>query len=237
MRPFAAFDIDGTLIRWQLYHAVTDVLARQGHIEPKVYETLRQARMSWKKRTGGTSFKDYEEQLVAAYEQVLKELKVAQIDEAVDDVFEEYKEQVYTYTRDLIADLKKQGYVLFAISGSQAEIVAKVAEHYGFDDFVGTVYKHDGQKFTGQKEVGSLQKDKTLHRLVRKHGLSFEHSFAIGDSKSDIAMLELVENPIAFNPERELFEYAKSEGWKIVIERKNMVYELGAEKNGRYFLA
>ena len=35
-RPFAVFDIDGTLIRWQLYHSIADTLARLGHIEPKL---------------------------------------------------------------------------------------------------------------------------------------------------------------------------------------------------------
>lgn len=237
MRPFAVFDIDGTLIRWQLYHAITDALARRGNIEPKIYEALRKARLEWKKRTGETSFKNYEEQLVAAYEKILEDISVGQIAKAAEEVFDEYKDQVYTYTRDLVKGLKEQGYMLFAISGSQIEIVAKVAGHYGFDDFVGTVYKHDGQKFTGAKEVGSFHKDKTLRRLVEKHGLDFDKSFAIGDSKSDIAMLELVENPIAFNPEKELFEYAKAKGWKVVIERKNVIYELHPGDNGQYLLA
>jgi phosphoserine phosphatase len=45
----------------------------------------------------------------------------------------------------------------------------------------------------------------------------------------------LVENPIAFNPEKKLFDYAQGKNWKIVLERKNMVYEL-ENKNGQYEL-
>src|SRR4051812_39180454 len=125
-RKFAVFDIDGTLIRWQLYHAIADELARGGQIEPKSYQQMRDARRDWKRRQGGT-FKDYELQVIKTYESVLMKLSPEQFELAIQTVFDEYKDQVYTYTRDLIAKLKKKHYLLFAISGSQTEIVAKIA--------------------------------------------------------------------------------------------------------------
>src|SRR5579862_3137181 len=139
-RPFAVFDIDGTLIRWQLYHALTDELASRGHIQPESYQAMRDARLEWKKRAN-SSFRDYEIEVIKVYEAVLKTLDFKQFDEAVEAVFDEYKDQVYTYTRDLIAKLKAKNYLLFAISGSQTEVVAKVADYYGFDDYVGTEYR------------------------------------------------------------------------------------------------
>lgn len=236
MRKFAVFDIDGTLIRWQLYHATTDSLARLGHMDDELHKRIKDARMTWKNRRSGGSFADYEKEVIAIYEEVLNSLTKKQSDEAIESVFQEYKDQVYTYTRDLLAQLKKQDYLLFAISGSQTEIVAKIAKHYGFDDYVGTVYEHVSGRFTGAKTIGSARKDETLKSLVKKHRAQFEGSIAVGDSKSDIVMLELVEKPIAFNPERELFRHAKNLGWKIVVERKNVVYELEGE-NGKYSLA
>src|SRR5882724_7901118 len=163
-RPFAVFDIDGTLIRWQLYHAIADTLARQGYIKPEVYQTMKDARMAWKRRSG-SSFRDYELQVIEVYEAILKTLSIEQFESAANAVFEEYKDQVYTYTRDLIAKLKKDNYVLFAVSGSQTEIVAKIADYYGFDDYVGTVYERGGRGFSGQKIIGSHDKDKTLKEL------------------------------------------------------------------------
>lgn len=233
-RKFAVFDIDGTLIRWQLYHAITDALAQRGHIDPKTYQTMRDARMAWKRRAGG-SFKDYERQVIGIYDAVIGTLSFGQLDEAIDAVFSEYKDQVYTYTRDLIADFKKKGYLLFAVSGSQTEILAKIAYYYGFDDYIGSVYARQGTSFTGEKFIGSREKDKSLKKLVSKHGAIWADSMAVGDSHSDISMLELVEQAIAFNPERELFEHAKSHSWKIVLERKNMVYQL-EKKGGGYEL-
>lgn len=234
-RRFAVFDIDGTLIRWQLYHAIADALAKNGQISAFKYKKIRESRMEWKKRTGETSFKKYENQVVIAYERALENLSFDQFKLAVDEVFDEYKEQVYTYTRDLIRQLKTSGYTLLAISGSQIEIVALVADYYGFDDYVGTIYEFSGQRFTGNKKIAAFDKAKTLRSLVEKNGLNYEMSIGVGDSYSDAAMMELVEKPIAFNPERRLFELAKKKGWKIVIERKNMVYELEVI-NGKYQL-
>lgn len=234
-KPFAAFDLDGTLIRWQLYHALADQLAKDGHISPLDYKTMKDARMAWKRRTEA-SFRDYELLVIQTYEQVLKKLGFAELESAVDAVFSEYKDQVYNYSRDLLHELKKKGYVVFAISGSQDEIVSKIAGYYGFDDFIGTTYERSATGFTGEKTVAAHFKDKALRSLAEKHGLDYDGSIAIGDSKSDIVMMELVETPIAFNPELSLFEHATKKGWKIVIERKNMVYELES-KHGQYQLA
>lgn len=235
-RPFAVFDIDGTLIRWQLYHAVADQLAQQGHLDSAAYEGILEARRLWKQRTSDESFKTYEHSLVKAYTGLLSQLTVSQFDKAAEAVFAEYKDQVYTYTRDLIKTLKAKNYLLFAISNSQQEIVAKVAAYYGFDDYVGTVYKKKNGRFVGTKNMQTTSKHLTLNKLISKHGATLMGSFAVGDSESDISMLEMAEQPIAFNPTKKLLETAKTHSWKVVIERKNVVYEL-EPGNGRYLLA
>ena len=43
-RPFAVFDIDGTLIRWQLYHALADEMVRRSMIDPEQFEAVRESR-------------------------------------------------------------------------------------------------------------------------------------------------------------------------------------------------
>lgn len=235
-RPFAVFDIDGTLIRWQLYHAISDAFVKLDYVKPATYQIVKDARMEWKRRSGKTNFRDYELVLIEAYEQALKSLSRQQFLAAAEAVFDEYKDQVYTYPRKLIKDLKKRDYLLFAISGSQVEIVEKIAGYYGFDDWSGTVYDYRRGRFTGQKTVGSADKAATVKQLASKHSVTFKESLAIGDSHSDIAMLEIVETPVAFNPEKRLFERAQSQGWRVVLERKNMVFELES-KNGRYQLA
>ena len=234
-RPFAVFDIDGTLIRWQLYHAIADELVKLGHISPNDFAAIKEARMVWKRREHSESFREYEEKLVGLYSRALVNLSFYVFTKAAGAVFDEYKDQAYTYTRDLIKELKAKGYLLFAISGSQTEIVEKIASHYGFDDFVGTVFAHEGDKFTGQITAPLGKKHEVLQNMINKHNAESKGSVGVGDSTGDISMLELVEKPVAFNPEQKLFNHAKKMGWTIILERKNMVYEL-EEKNGRYYL-
>lgn len=229
-RPFAVFDIDGTLIRWQLYHAVADNLVKLGFIAPVKFQAIRGARMAWKRREGSESFKHYEMELVKLYENILAEINVEQFEQAAQAVFDEYKDQVYTYTRNMVKDLKRSGYLLFAISGSQTQIIAKMAGYYGFDDFVAREDKYKGSRFTGESTTPIFSKDAVLKELVSRHEASFTKSVGFGDSFSDIKMLELVEMPVAFNPERRLFEHAQKMGWKVVVERKNIAYVL--EKTG-----
>lgn len=231
------FDIDGTLIRWQLYHVMVDKLASEGLLGPDAKQQLRQARMKWKRREHPDTFAEYEQELIKVYERGIHSLNTVDFDEMVDTVIEEYKDQVHTYTRDLIQQLKGEGYLILAISGSHQELVKRIAEHYGFDDCVGSTYQRDKTGFTGEKFVASLDKKTVLDELIAKHDLTVAGSYAVGDSHSDVVMLDAVEHPIAFNPDRRLYATAQKNGWKIVVERKNMIYELTAQPDGSYKLS
>lgn len=236
MKKFAVFDIDGTLVRWQLYHAVVDQLGKQGQLDKAAHQQLRQARMRWKRRESPEAFKAYEHDLIKTFEAALPQLQPKAFDQAVQAVINEYADQVYTYSRDLIQDLKGQGYFLLAISGSHQELVQHIAQHFSFDDSLGSVYERDGGRFSGKSSIPSLNKQAALEQLVSKHQLGYQGSWAIGDSQSDAAMLQMVDHPIAFNPEKALFETAQKQGWPIVVERKNVVYKLEPQ-SGRYLLA
>src|SRR5581483_8875672 len=100
-RKFAVFDIDGTLIRWQLYHALADNLVKLGFIAPVKFQAIKDARMIWKRRESRESFKEYESELVKRYEEALTDITTDQLEIAAQAVFEEYKDQVYIYTRGL----------------------------------------------------------------------------------------------------------------------------------------
>lgn len=235
-RPFAVFDIDGTLIRWQLFHAITDKLAKENLLDARIYDDLKAARLDWKRRSSPEAFKAYEKHVVAAYEEGILNLTYTNFEKAATEVFEEYKDQVYKYTRELIARLKQQGYLLFAISGSQTEVVAMIADYYGFDDFIGSNYEHVNNRFTGNSTIHPGRKHVILREMVERHAATYQGSIAVGDSEGDISMLEAVEQPIAFNPTEKLFAVAREQKWKIVIERKNVAYEL-EDRNGQYVLA
>ncbi|MEK7208426.1 MAG: hypothetical protein AAB699_02660 [Patescibacteria group bacterium] len=71
-----------------------------------------------------------------------------------------------------------------------------------------------------------MNKAATLRRAVLKEGLTLAGSIGVGDTESDIPFLELVEQPICFNPNAKLYAHAKRRKWEVVVERKDMVYQI-----------
>jgi phosphoserine phosphatase len=169
-RPYAVFDIDGTLIRWQLYHALADKLVKLGAIGTKPYERVLEARLNWKSRSSTNSFTDYEAAMIKLVNKSLPGMEYDLFARACSDVFSRYQNQVYTFTRDLITSLRQQNYLIFAISGSPDELVGMVANYYDFDDFAGSIY---GVKDGRLKEFGRIA---NLLPLQKEVALRLTHS-------------------------------------------------------------
>ena len=233
-RKFAAFDIDGTLVRWQLFHAIVNRLAKQRSVTIDEHDTMVHYFDEWKQRRD--SFHTYEKAMLTTWYALMKHISHRDLTAATNHVFEQHKDAVYRYTKELAASLKKQGYFLIAISGSHQEAVDKIADYYNFDYAIGSVYSttKDG-KFTGSEITPVINKGNVLKNIVKECDLSWDDSYAVGDTASDSKMMQLVARPIAFNPNQDLFDIAKAKSWKIVVERKNMIYTL-EPKNGEYTL-
>jgi len=56
--------------------------------------------------------------------------------------------------------------------------------------------------------------------------LALDNSYGVGDTESDASFLKMVENPIAFNPNQNLKEIAEKNNWKIVVEKKDVIYDI-----------
>lgn len=236
INKFAVFDIDGTIFRSGLYREVVYELLASNHIPSHIVDDFKDLEVDWKKRQSESSFNDYEQAMAHAVDKVLPNIKIKDFEQAAQNVFNRLGDYVYVYTRSLVADLKNQNYTLIAISGSQEELVKPFADKYGFDIWVGQHYERGEKFFTGEIIKTHKDKDLILRQIIDKHNLSYKDSYAIGDTKGDITMLSIVENPIAFNPDKKLFLAAKEKGWKIVVERKNMIYELQPHEQS-YILA
>jgi HAD superfamily hydrolase (TIGR01490 family) len=233
-KKFAAFDIDGTIFRSGLYREVVYELAKRGKIPDNFLTMLEPLENEWRARRHEGAFRQYEHTLALSFDKEVKTLKVSDFEDACQAVIEKHGDKCYRYTRDLVSSLKQSGYYLIAISGSQEELVQPFAEKYGFDAWVGQKYERNGAYFTGNITKTHEGKDKILQKIVDEESLTLAGSIAVGDSGGDTEMLAMVENPIAFNPDAFLFETARQNGWKIVVERKNVIYEL--ESNGNSFV-
>lgn len=233
-RKLAVFDLDGTLYRWQLYHEVVFALKDKGVFHPELAHKLDEAFASWNNRQA--SFATYEQQVVDTLIGSLTDISPQMFDEVAREVSERSGRKTYRYTLALIECLKAEGYFLLAVSGSQQEVAELFARKFGFDDCIGSLYEREGNRFTGKLlRFVPGNKAALIREYADTHHFTLQDSVAVGDSDGDISMLELVEHPIAFNPNDRLLDVAEQHGWQVVIERKNVALTL-EPRDGHYTL-
>ncbi|MEK7608261.1 MAG: HAD-IB family hydrolase [Patescibacteria group bacterium] len=230
-RKVAIFDIDGTIFRSSLLIEVTEALIDQGIFPDVVRMVYARSHRRWLDRKG--SYDDYLREVIRAFEGHIAGIRYQDFLRVARSVIKFHRSRVYRYTRSLVRDLKKRGYFLLAISKSPKGIVDLFARNLGFDKVYGLLYETDGRKrYTGNILSFDLMSDKAkiLARAIEKENLTLRDSYGVGDSESDIAFLRLVQNPICFNPNSVLYRHAKRAKWKVVVERKDVVYELNGKK-------
>lgn len=225
-KKFAAFDIDGTLFRSGLYREVFYELYKMDVLPNDLTEQTTEKHREWRHRIHGNAFEEFEQIMVDGLDSFLPQLRIADYDNAVQRVLEKKAENVYAYTINLLKKLQSEGYFTIAISGSQQELVEPFARRYGFDTWIGQQWERGDEYFTGNVVKTHTGKDKIIDTLMKEHNLTLDDSYAVGDSNGDSGMLAIVAHPIVFNPTHELLEKALTNGWKVVVERKNTSYEL-----------
>lgn len=226
-KKVAVFDIDGTLFRSSLFLELVERLIEKGILPITMRHTYEDAYVGWLDRKG--DYESYVRSVVESFIQNIKGVSFDEVSAIAGEVIEEKKHRLYRYTRDLVQQLKSKGYYLLAISHSPFFIVEGFGYELGFDKVYGFFYETGPTgNFTGEVEDRDLilNKSAVLERAVRKAGLTLDGSIGVGDTESDIPMLERVEIPIAFNPNKALFEHAKKRGWRIIVERKDVIYEI-----------
>jgi len=226
-KKVAVFDVDGTLFRSSLLIELVEALVTQNIFPKKSRSIYERDYHRWLNREG--SYEAYIEAVVEAFMRYLKGVDYKDFERVGLEVVEANKNKMYRYTRDLVKKLKLKGYFLLAISQSPKGLLDAFCKRLGFDKVYGRFYElGPSERFTG--EVVDLHlianKGNIVRRAVSKEKLTLKGSYGIGDTEGDIPMLELVEHPICFNPNQTLYRYAKLNGWKIVVERKDMIYEI-----------
>ena len=224
--PLAVFDVDGTLFRRGLLPALTRRLVNEGIFPERVREELSQDYYAWVERRG--SYETYDELVMELFLRELKGVLVAELRRCATVEVEAHGRRLHIYTRDTARRLKEAGYQLIAISGSPQEILDLFLKPLGFDQAWGTVLGQDAAGcYTGEVlEDPFKNKQRVLKEFLEDADVSLEGSVGVGDTLSDVGFLEMVRTPIAFNPNRSFFEVARRRGWPIVVERKDVIYNL-----------
>lgn len=227
MKKVAIFDVDGTIFRSSFLIELTDALIDESVFDASVAKRYEKEKKKWFDRRG--DYESYIGAVIAAFMENLKGVSFADFDRVSKRMVALHCNRVYRYTRDLTKILRRKRYFLLAISQSPKGVLDSFCRSLGFHKVYGRFYRLGPQnRFTGEVEDLHLIANKAniVRRVVAKEKLTLKGSVGVGDTEDDIPFLELVETPICFNPNRRLYRYAKLNGWKIVVERKDVIYEL-----------
>lgn len=231
-KKVAIFDIDGTIFRSSLLIEFNKGLMRTGVIPSALVGDLHKEYFAWVERKG--SYGDYIRKVVTMHQKAIKGKEQKYVIAAADLVFLAHRDRVYRYTRDLLKKLKRT-HLLLAISGSPLEIVTPFAKYFDFDHVWGTVYEVDRKGvYTGRvlDRRSVDHKREILEAFVQEQNLSLKDSWGVGDTETDISILEVVDHPIAFNPTASFYNMAKKKKWPVIVERKNVIYQIDANRAG-----
>ena len=231
-KSVAVFDIDGTIFRSSLLFELIEALIASGVFSKQVRSHYADAWRRWQARAGsaktGFTYYEYIENVVFAYRKHIAGVRRADVWKVAERVVGFHKVRLYRFTRDLVKKLDRTHFLL-AISHSPYEVVAPFARSLGFDKVYAQVYEVDKNvRFTGRVLYEDIisHKGRVVRRAVKKEGLTLAGSVGVGDTESDIPFLKLVSRPIAFNPSKKLYDYAKKHDWEVVVERKDVIYRL-----------
>jgi HAD superfamily phosphoserine phosphatase-like hydrolase len=223
----AVFDIDGTIFRKNLSFELINELTWLKVFPKHIRKELIDFYTDWLEHKG--TYENYRKRLVELYNKNIKGCSVEDIERASRAVVSFHRDRTYVFAEELIKKLKSENYHIIAVSGSPIEIVREFNDkHLNFDEVFGSVYEVDEKKiYTGEEEfVPVTNKGQLIKQYSFENKLTLEGSYGIGDTESDASFLELVENPIAFNPNHNLKKIAEENNWKIMVEKKDVVYQI-----------
>jgi len=224
-QKFAVFDVDGTIFRSSLFIELVELMVAREIFPSAMKEAYEKEHKAWWNREG--TYNDYIDAMITSFYTHIEGVHYGDFADLSREVVERQSHRTYRYTRDLVAKLKEDGYYLIAISHSPKTILDFFCPSLGFDKVYGMMFDIDeNDELTGEvkDKYLILNKANILHRVIEKENLTMVDSVAVGDTAGDISVLEMVQNPICFNPNSELYKRAKASKWEVVVERKDVVY-------------
>ncbi len=121
--------------------------------------------------------------------------------------------------RALVENHRAQGHTLLIITATNSFITAPIAAEFGIAHLIATEPEEVQGQFTGKVAGVPSYREGKVTRLrdwltKRKEGLA--GSWFYSDSHNDLALLEVVDHPVAVNPDATLARHAQQHAWPIM---------------------
>lgn len=124
--------------------------------------------------------------------------------------------------QQLIAQHRQRGDTLMIITATNNFITAPIAEKLGISHLIATEAEIINKRYTGHVSgIPSYQQGKVerLHTWLNDHNQTLAGSYFYSDSHNDLPLLNIVDHPVAVDPDPKLLAFAKQHGWKTISLR------------------
>jgi HAD superfamily hydrolase (TIGR01490 family) len=121
--------------------------------------------------------------------------------------------------QNLVATHRSNGDTLLIITSTNTFVTAPIAKRFNIEHLLAPKPEWKDGRYTGKVQgvicfqVGKIT---CLKDWLQTHNESMRGSFFYTDSHNDLPLLELVDNPMAVNPDKILYQYAQNKRWSII---------------------
>jgi HAD superfamily hydrolase (TIGR01490 family) len=211
----AIFDLDNTLLSGDSDYLWGRYLAEIGVVDSDVYETANRR-----------FYEEYKQGRLDIFAFLAFSLRPL-AENAVEDLLRwrtRFIEQkilplIGQPARDLVEDHRSAGDTLLIVTATNSFVTSPIAELFGIPNLIGTDPEMQDGRFTGRVAgTPSFREGKVarLNNWLQLHGLTLRGSTFYSDSHNDLPLLELVDHPVAVDPDDALRERAQAAGWPII---------------------
>ncbi|MBW1876748.1 MAG: HAD family hydrolase [Deltaproteobacteria bacterium] len=120
--------------------------------------------------------------------------------------------------RAALAHHREAGDLLVVATSSSTYAAGAARDAFGLDETICTAFEVVEGRFTGAIGASAYGDDKAdrVREWAADRGVDLDECTFYTDSMSDLALLEIMGNPVVVNPDRRLARLAGERGWAIV---------------------
>lgn len=120
---------------------------------------------------------------------------------------------------DLVERHRRAGDTLLIITATNSFVTRPIAACFGIDNLIGTDPEQRDGRYTGRVAgIPSFREGKVtrLRHWLDETGHSLDGASFYSDSHNDLPLLQLVDRPVAVDPDDALRTHAETAGWPIL---------------------
>ena len=214
----ALFDLDNTLLAGDSDHAWGDWLCKWGILD-KAHYKAKNDEFYERYQAGTMDVMEYLNFSLA----ILGKASVKQLHEwQLQFMRDTVEPMILKKGEELLEQHRKEGHKLVIITATNRFITDPIAKRLGVNNLIATECEMKDGHYTGRPTGVPCYQEGKVTRLkdwLKQNNADLEGSYFYSDSKNDLPLLSLVENPVAVDPDEDLKKHAQTQGWPIISLR------------------